>query len=253
MWSLSYYFWVALLSLAVGSFLGALVARFGKDPSVVAGRSKCPHCGRTLSLRDLVPILSWIALKARCRSCNVRISSLYPFVELGSLMVGLSAAMIHNDSHLILALLLGWALLLLAGLDWLYFTLPLPLTIGLAVAGLLTAPFTLVGSYWVASISWAIGFIFLELIRRAYLRIRARHGLGQGDSWLFAASGTWVGWQHLPWVLFFSTMLALAWYGLKMAVQKSPWDGAQRLPLGSWLAISTWIVYVSVVWKVQHQ
>lgn len=68
---------------AVGSFLNVCVARWPRDLSVVRPRSKCPYCGHQLSWFENVPLVSWIALRARCRCCDEPISIQYPLVELG--------------------------------------------------------------------------------------------------------------------------------------------------------------------------
>lgn len=70
-----------LLGLVVGSFLSALTWRLPRGGSVARGRSACVHCGRTLSVRDLVPVLSWLAARGRCRACGGAIPARYPLIE----------------------------------------------------------------------------------------------------------------------------------------------------------------------------
>jgi prepilin signal peptidase PulO-like enzyme (type II secretory pathway) len=66
----------------IGSFLNVVAGRWGRGPSIVSGRSSCPHCGRTLKWYELVPILSFVALRGKCGSCGARISLQYPLVEI---------------------------------------------------------------------------------------------------------------------------------------------------------------------------
>lgn len=73
-----------VLGLAVGSFLNVVVARVPEGRSVVRPASACPGCGTAISPRDNVPVLSWILLRGRCRSCREPISSQYPLVELAT-------------------------------------------------------------------------------------------------------------------------------------------------------------------------
>lgn len=68
------------LGLIVGSFLNVLAVRFHTSRSL-GGRSACVDCGKVIAWYDLVPIFSWLALRGRCRSCGVRISTLYPLTE----------------------------------------------------------------------------------------------------------------------------------------------------------------------------
>jgi leader peptidase (prepilin peptidase)/N-methyltransferase len=71
-----------VLGALIGSFLNVCVARWPKELSVVAPRSRCPGCGHAIAWYENVPLLSWIALRARCRGCKMRISVVYPLVEL---------------------------------------------------------------------------------------------------------------------------------------------------------------------------
>lgn len=79
------WFWliiVFILGLAVGSFLNALIFRLHSGESVAKGRSKCPKCQHELNTRDLIPVISFIMLRGRCRYCQTPISWQYPVVEL---------------------------------------------------------------------------------------------------------------------------------------------------------------------------
>lgn len=71
-----------VLGLCLGSFVNALVWRLHERKDWVSGRSQCPNCSHKLSTLDLIPVLSWLALKGRCRYCKKPISKQYPFVEI---------------------------------------------------------------------------------------------------------------------------------------------------------------------------
>jgi leader peptidase (prepilin peptidase) / N-methyltransferase len=74
-----------LIGLCVGSFLNVCVERWPAEMSVIRPRSRCPNCGHQLSWFENVPVVSWLVLRARCRCCDERISSIYP---LGELLIG---------------------------------------------------------------------------------------------------------------------------------------------------------------------
>lgn len=88
---------MAVLGLAMGSFINALVWRIheqakrnskrGRDLSILTGRSMCPHCGHELAVLDLIPLISWIALRGRCRYCNKPISIQYPLIEFSAAVI----------------------------------------------------------------------------------------------------------------------------------------------------------------------
>lgn len=72
----------ALLGACLGSFINCLGWRLVHGESVLAGRSHCTHCDHVLAPLDLVPIVSWLVLRGRCRHCGVRISARYVIVEI---------------------------------------------------------------------------------------------------------------------------------------------------------------------------
>src|SRR5438105_4077844 len=82
---------LAGLGLAFGSFINALVWRIHEKKDWVRQRSQCPHCGHKLAAKDLVPVISWLALRGRCRYCGKPISLQYPLVELAMAAVFISS------------------------------------------------------------------------------------------------------------------------------------------------------------------
>ena len=75
-------FYAFLVGAAVGSFLNVCIARWPRDLSVVRPRSRCPYCGHQLAWFENIPLVSWLALRARCRCCDEPISIQYPLIEL---------------------------------------------------------------------------------------------------------------------------------------------------------------------------
>ncbi|MDQ1376583.1 MAG: leader peptidase (prepilin peptidase) / N-methyltransferase, partial [Acidimicrobiaceae bacterium] len=81
-----------LIGLAVGSFLNVVIYRVPRKESVVRPRSACPSCGTPIANRDNIPVLSWLLLRGRCRTCRQPISPRYPLVELGTALLLAGAA-----------------------------------------------------------------------------------------------------------------------------------------------------------------
>jgi leader peptidase (prepilin peptidase)/N-methyltransferase len=85
------------LGLAVGSFLTVLIHRLPADESVIRPRSRCPTCGAEISVRDNVPVVSWVLLRGRCRGCGTRISAVYPLTELATAALFVAAALVFDN------------------------------------------------------------------------------------------------------------------------------------------------------------
>jgi prepilin signal peptidase PulO-like enzyme (type II secretory pathway) len=88
---------VAAAGLIVGSFLNALLFRFNTGKSVMRGRSACTHCGHLLRALDLVPLLSFVFLRGRCRYCHSRISWQYPLVEATAALLAVLVFLEHQE------------------------------------------------------------------------------------------------------------------------------------------------------------
>ncbi|MFT3965009.1 MAG: A24 family peptidase [Sphingobium sp.] len=224
-----------VLGLVIGSFLGALVMRWPRGERLRSGRSRCDSCGRTLAVRDLIPILSALASGLRCRTCRARIDPAHWVMEAGAAIIGGAAFALADGPLAALGWsLLGWLLLALALLDARHFWLPDALTLPLAFLGLTIGPFSTGAGLLDRWIGAAAGYGALVLVAIGYRALRRREGLGLGDAKLLGAIGTWTGWAALPFVLLIASTGALAWTAL-MALRGDPVHGGSRLPLGTFL------------------
>jgi leader peptidase (prepilin peptidase)/N-methyltransferase len=229
----------------VGSFLATVLIRWPEGRSVVAGRSRCDRCEAPLGAADLVPILSFAALRGRCRRCGAAIDRRHLIVELAAAMVGLVAMVAHPLPLAIVTLLLGLWLLLVALLDVEHEWLPDSLTLPLVPLGLAAAwagfgpplPDRLLG----AALGWAVLF----LMAAAYRRLRGREGLGGGDPKLLAGIGAWLGALQLPFILLGAGLLGLAAI-LLMRLRGEEIGAASRLPLGALMAVAAWPIWLLV-------
>ncbi len=86
---LLYYFLIFLFGLSLGSFLNVVISRLGTKESIISGRSHCPRCGAILKWYELIPILSFVRQKGKCRNCGEKISWQYPLVELATGLISL--------------------------------------------------------------------------------------------------------------------------------------------------------------------
>jgi leader peptidase (prepilin peptidase)/N-methyltransferase len=241
--------WTALaliLGAAIGSFLATILIRWPQGRSVVAGRSACDKCGRTLEARDLVPILSWSLAKGRCRACGSRIDRRHLAAEAGAAMIGITAILAHPMPLAAVTAIFGWWLFLLAALDVEHEWLPDRLTWPLLAAGLAAGWGGFGPPLDARLIGAAAGFASLFLIGWAYRALRGRHGLGGGDPKLFGAIGAWLGFLHLPFVLIGAGLLGLAALLLKR-LRGGSVAATDRLPLGTLMALAAWPIWIVIV------
>jgi leader peptidase (prepilin peptidase)/N-methyltransferase len=233
----------AAAGLIAGSLLGNLVVRWPRGEGM-GGRSACDACGVPLAVRDLVPLLSFVLARGRCRACGQAIDPMHPIVEASCAIVGLVALAISPDAAGLTAALVGWLLVALAALDIRQFWLPDVLTAALAMIAALSA--------WVvdppAMIDRAIGgcaaFGSLWLIAALYRRLRGREGLGGGDPKLFGAIGLWLGWQPLPFVLLGASGVGLS-VALSMMLRGNQVTPATRMPFGALMAVAAFVVWAA--------
>lgn len=228
------------VSPIVGSFLAAAAHRLPDDVrGLLVGRSRCDHCRQPLALRDLVPVLSWIALRGRCRYCGGTIDPAHPVIELAA--IGIALVALAGDAALMPGTcLLGWGLLLLGAIDRRTGLLPDMLTLPLALAGLLAALFEPGGPPWPdRAIGAAVGYLLLAGLAFAYRQLRGRDGLGLGDAKLLAAGGAWLGWQALPWVVLVGAGAALV---ATLASARGQLSRHTAIAFGPWLALGIWVM-----------
>lgn len=193
---------LAVLGLAVGSFLNVVAYRLPRGLSIVRPRSFCPECGTTLSAWENVPVFSYLFLGGRCRHCRSRISIRYPVLELltGALFA-LSAARFGYSLALPAYTVLAAGLIALGAIDLERRVLPrsLVLGVGIAVAVLLLVPTADYGTWTrigVAAASAACWFLLYWGIRRVDERL-----MGFGDARLVAVLGFALGWLGIGYVL----------------------------------------------------
>lgn len=242
---LTEFHWLILLLAApmIGSFLGLLAIRLPGGEPVLAGRSRCRSCGRTLGARDLVPVLSWLLGRGRCRHCGAALSSLYPGIELAALAIAAWSISMLPGWLAWAGAGFGWALLVLAVIDARDFLLPDVLTLPLAAAGLAVAWLVhppALADHLIGGLAGAGSF---ALIAWLYRRIRRRDGLGWGDVKLFGALGCWTGWQGVPTILLFAALTGLIWVvALRLTGRKL--TAGTHLPFGPFLCWAGWLVWL---------
>lgn len=236
-------FFTVLIGVCLGSFGNVLIDRLSAGRSI-AGRSRCDGCGRTLSPLELVPLLSWIALRGTCRTCGSRIPMRVPLVELGSGVIGAIAVMHpvfdgsprgHGGPLLAIILLVGlWALFIIAVIDLRTRTIPDALTLTVAVAGLLF--------HWLQS---DIVPIVTVLIAAGFFGVQwavsRGRWVGSGDVLLAGAIGALLGTVSATvWMLLLSYIVG-AIVAIALLATKRLRRG-DMIPFGPFLVVAAFLV-----------
>jgi len=180
----------ALIGLVVGSFLNVVIYRVPRKESIAFPPSHCPECGRQLQLRELVPILSFIVQRGRCRYCHKRISWQYPLVEAANALLWVAALYrFGTGKEAVLYMVFLSFLLALSVIDLRTQLLPNRLTIPGFFVGLV-GRWLVVGNPVDGLLGGIGGLAVIVLIA-----LLSRGGMGLGDAKLMGMIGAFLGWR----------------------------------------------------------
>ena len=235
----------ALLGLVLGSFCNVCIWRYVSGESVVSPPSHCPECGHALRPWELIPLLSWLALRGRCAHCRKPISWRYPLVEAcAAAIAALLAWRFGPGLPFAVLLLLACALLIASGIDALTLTLPDRYTLGSALPAFLCSV-ALLGMPWQESLAGGLlGFGLFWLVQVLFKRLRGVDGLGFGDVKLMLTLGFLSGVWLLPLTVLFAGLSALA-FALPAALMRGHDLRGLRVPFGPFLCLGT---LVNLLW-----
>jgi Type II secretory pathway, prepilin signal peptidase PulO and related peptidases len=260
-----YYPWLALmLGLLIGSFLNVVIYRLPvmlmrelEDENEKSSLpnvnlwwppSHCPVCNHAIKPWDNVPVLSWLLLRGKCRSCHCSIPLQYPLSEalIGIAFFGLVFAYYPHYSLVQIAFMALFLSLLytLAMIDIKTFLLPDCLVFLLLWAGLIASvrnviPVSPRDSVIGAAFIWG----FTWLMAQGYAWIVGREGFGNGDVKLFAACATWVGSDYIAHLMLGSAALGALFFLLRsLRSRKNNGDDAGYIPFGPAIAITAVVI-----------
>ena len=251
------------LGLLIGSFLNVVIYRVpvmmergwkqeareilelpaeddGEIFNLVTPRSRCPKCDHAITWYENIPVVSWLALKGKCKGCATPISKRYPIIEVASgVLAGLCAWHFGYGPWLAFTLFATWTLLAAAMIDADTTLLPDSMNYPLLWAGLLAA---LLGVSPVslpdAVVGAMAGYLSLWSVYWLFKLLTGKEGMGYGDFKLLAALGAWTGWQYLPLIILLSSVV-----GLVFTLIATLFGGEKRtqIPFGPYLAAAGWI------------
>ncbi|HEX6865579.1 MAG TPA: prepilin peptidase [Thermoanaerobaculia bacterium] len=234
--------YVGLFGLIVGSYLNVLIHRLPLGMSTVTPRSRCPACAAPIRALDNLPVLSFLLLRGRCRSCGARISWRYPLLEAATALLFMGCAVAYGLTlPALMAAVFCCLMIVLAMIDVDHMILPDRITWpGIALGFLFHGAIVLaLGLSWRHMLGPLFGALLgggLPLaIYGVWWLIRREEGLGLGDAKMMALIGTFLEWKALL-VAFFFAVLAGSIVGLALMGRSG--EGLRtRLPFGAFLAL----------------
>ena len=256
---------VGILGLLVGSFLNVVIYRLPiimqrnwsrdchahleldlpenattENFNLVTPASRCPECGHRVRAIENIPVISYLFLKGHCSGCGTAISLRYPTVETVTAVLSVAVAFHFGFSiQTLAALVFTWTMVPLFLIDYDHQILPDTITLPLLWAGLLLSLFQVFVDSQTSIIGAISGYLVLWGIFHLFKQITGKEGMGYGDFKLLGAIGAWVGWQALPVVILFSSVVG-ATIGIVLILFKGR-DHSQPMPFGPFLAAAGWM------------
>lgn len=237
--------------LVLGSFLNVCTLRWPTDESVVHPPSHCPACGASIHWYDNIPVLSYLLLRGRCRSCGVFISPQYPLVELASgliwagtfLQFGLEVEALRGA--VFLTVLLG-----IAVSDARFYIIPDQFSLGGAAIGLILAPFPGGIAMAESALGTVVGFGLLWLVAQGGKWLFKKDAMGGGDLKMMAMVGAFLGVPGVLLTLFLGALLGSVIFG------PIAWKTEKLVPFGIFLAAGAAVAYgwgdQLIAWYVEN-
>lgn len=234
---MAYTIFIFLFGLVFGSFYNVVGLRVPQKESIVHPPSHCPKCQRRLTVLDLVPVLSYVFLGGKCRSCGNKISWVYPFIEL---MTGVLFAFAYWQLgwgiELIVAFFFISLLVIIVVSDLAYMLIPdkvLIFFLPLLAIGRVLSPLT---PWWDSLVGAVVGFGILYIIA-----VLSNGGMGGGDIKLFFLIGLVLGTIDTLLTLFLAAVIGMI-VGITV-LSKNKQGRKTPIPFGPSIALAAVIVY----------
>lgn len=235
---------VFIFGLIIGSFLNVVIYRLPRKKSIVYPPSECPSCNTKIKFYDNIPVISYLILGGKCRTCKTKIPIRYPIIEL---LTGISAVLVYLKWGLSIDfafMFLYMALMIaLSVIDLDFKIIPDEINFVGAVSGFIYAFFRQDFSVLDALLGAIVGSGLLFLVGYLYLKFRKIEGLGLGDVKLMIFIGTYVGWFGALFTIFIGSLLGAVVGILYTSIFKVGDKRSFQLPFGPFLAFAS-IIYI---------
>ncbi len=231
-----------IFGAVIGSFLNVCIYRIPAGLSIVSPASRCPACGAPLRFYDNIPIISYILLGGRCRSCGTVISIKYPFIEA---LTGLFALSLFSRYGLSVDFFAYFAfvsaLIVITFIDLKHQIIPDVISIPCIVIGFILSFFTALPGVLNSIAGIILGGGTLFIIAYAYFRATGNEGMGGGDIKLLGMIGGFLGWRGVLVTLLIGSFSGAIVGGVFMFISGK--NSKYPIPFGPFLALGA-VVYL---------
>jgi leader peptidase (prepilin peptidase)/N-methyltransferase len=225
------------LGIVLGSFFNVIGLRVPLKKSIVAPRSACPTCGNQLTAYELIPVVSYIIQRGKCRGCQSRISPIYPIMELlTGILFATTPLVVGWSGELLVALTLVSMFMIIIVADIHYMIIPDKILLWFAGIFLLERVIWPLAPWWDSLLGLGTGFLLLLIIA-----IVSKGGMGFGDVKLYALLGFVLGFKLVLLSFFLSTLYGAVIGGLALLFKIV--KRRQPIPFGPFIAAGTLTAY----------
>ncbi len=221
-----------ILGLVIGSFLNVCIYRIPKGKSILYPPSSCPKCGQRIKWYDNIPLIGYLLLRGRCRSCGERISPIYPAVELLTGLLTLAVFCKFGPTFdSLYYLILTYYLIVVSFIDLKTMEVPVKLSYFTLLAGLLLSLFTQSQTFKEAVFGASFGAGVILFIIETYFVFTGKEGMGYGDANIMAVVGAFLGWEKVLLTLFIASVTG-ALVGVILKAKREA-----QIPFGPFLSV----------------
>lgn len=232
-----------LFGLIIGSFLNVCIYRIPLKKSLIHPPSSCPQCGENVKFYDNIPVISYLLLWGKCRSCRASISIRYPIVELMVGLLSLALFMRYGLSPIyFFSFIFVTSLVTISFIDLQHQIIPDVISLPGTLLGVIVSIFPFSQISWLDSLIGAIGgggFLFLVAV--IFERVTGKEGMGFGDVKLLAMLGAWMGWRSLPFVILLASLTGVIIGGGALLLSGRGYR--VRIPFGPFLSLGALIYF----------
>ena len=228
---------ILFYGLLLGSFYNVVGLRIPAGESIVKPRSHCPNCGHVLGATELIPVLSYIFQKGKCRGCKAPISPLYALIELTTGLLFVTAPLVLGWTS---ELFVAWTLISLCVIvfvsDYKYMIIPDKVLLFFLPIFIIERIFIPLSPWWDSLLGAAVGFILLYIIA-----VISKGGMGGGDIKLYGVLGIVLGVKMVLISFFLATLTGALFGGIGLLLGKV--QRGKPIPFGPFICLGVLLAY----------